>query len=212
MAIAHLSAAGPGSSRRPHSGRRARCAGALLCSASLALAIAGLAPGGAAAAATATTPAAAGAPTATIASTPTTTYVPSGGATVGATTAPAPTATTPVPAAPGATPTTPAATTPATAAAPAGGLAASTATTLTSTQGGKSQAKKDKGDRPLSTGAIVIAALALLLLLGCVAWALARRRAFEPHWLLALRHAIGEAGFRASATWSEFADWARLGR
>jgi hypothetical protein len=58
----------------------------------------------------------------------------------------------------------------------------------------------------------VIAALALLLLLGCIAWGLARRRAFEPHWLLSLRHAMAEAGFRASATWSEFADWARLGR
>jgi hypothetical protein len=69
-----------------------------------------------------------------------------------------------------------------------------------------------KGDRPLSTGAIVIAVLAALLVLACIAWALARSSAFEPHWLLSLRHAIAEAGFRASATWSEFADWARLGR
>ncbi|HXP37808.1 MAG TPA: hypothetical protein VN817_08580 [Solirubrobacteraceae bacterium] len=80
------------------------------------------------------------------------------------------------------------------------------------TKRGTAKASKGKGDRPLSTGAIVIAALALLLLLGCIAWALARRRAFEPHWLLSLRHATAEAGFRASATWSEFADWARLGR
>jgi cytochrome b len=80
------------------------------------------------------------------------------------------------------------------------------------TKTGTAKAGKSKGDRPLSTGAIVIAALALLLLLGCIAWALARRRAFEPHWLLSLRHAMAEAGFRASATWSEFADWARLGR
>ncbi|HXM86726.1 MAG TPA: hypothetical protein VN889_03740, partial [Solirubrobacteraceae bacterium] len=63
----------------------------------------------------------------------------------------------------------------------------------------------------LSTGAIVIAALAALLVLACVGWALARRRAFEPHWLLSLRHATAEAGFRASATWSEFLDWVRLG-
>jgi hypothetical protein len=58
----------------------------------------------------------------------------------------------------------------------------------------------------------VIAALAALLVLGCAAWALARSKAFEPHWLLSLRHAMAEAGFRASETWSEFADWARLGR
>jgi hypothetical protein len=63
----------------------------------------------------------------------------------------------------------------------------------------------------LSTGAIVIAALAALLLLACVAWGLARRSAFEPHWLLSLRHSLAEAGFRASATWSEFTDWVQLG-
>jgi cobalamin biosynthesis Mg chelatase CobN len=62
-----------------------------------------------------------------------------------------------------------------------------------------------------TTEAIVIAVLAALLALGCIAWGLARRRAFEPHWLLSLRHAIAEAGYRASATWSEFADWLRLG-
>jgi cytochrome b len=65
--------------------------------------------------------------------------------------------------------------------------------------------------RGLSTGAVVIAALAALLALGCLAWALARRRAFEPRWSLSLRHAMAEAGFRAAATWAEFTDWARLG-
>jgi hypothetical protein len=63
----------------------------------------------------------------------------------------------------------------------------------------------------LSTGAIVIAALAALLALGCAAWAIARRRALEPRWWLSLRHAIAEARFRVSATWAEFADWVRLG-
>jgi hypothetical protein len=119
------------------------------------------------------------------ANTPTTTYAPSGGATApggGAAAASPPTAT-----------TTPAATTPAQATAP--GKAASRG-----------------GDRPLSTGAIVIAALAALLVLGCVGWAFARSRAFEPHWLITLRHSAAEAGFRVSATWSELLDWARLGR
>jgi hypothetical protein len=63
----------------------------------------------------------------------------------------------------------------------------------------------------LSAGAIVIAALAALLILACAAWALAHRRAYEPRWLLALRHALAEAGFRASAMWAEFTDWLRLG-
>jgi hypothetical protein len=119
------------------------------------------------------------------ANTPTTTYAPSGGATApgGGAAAASPTTAT----------ITPAATTPAQAATP--GKAAS---------GG--------GDRPLSTGAIVIAALAALLVLGCLAWAFARSLAFEPHWLITLRHSAAEAGFRASATWSELLDWARLGR
>ncbi len=64
----------------------------------------------------------------------------------------------------------------------------------------------------LSTGAIAIAAIAALLVLACLGWALARRRAFEPHWVLSLRHAMAEAGFRASATWAEFGDWVHLGR
>jgi hypothetical protein len=64
----------------------------------------------------------------------------------------------------------------------------------------------------LSTAAIVAVVLAAVLVLACIAWALARRRAFEPHWLLSLRHAMAEAGFRLSATCAEFADWARLGR
>jgi len=67
------------------------------------------------------------------------------------------------------------------------------------------------GHSHLTVGAIVIAALAALLALACAAWAIARRRAYEPRWWLSLRHAVAEAGFRASATWAEFTDWLRLG-
>jgi hypothetical protein len=63
----------------------------------------------------------------------------------------------------------------------------------------------------LSTGAIVIAVIAALVALACASWALARHRAFEPHWLLTLRHSVAEAGFRASETWAEFTDWIRIG-
>jgi hypothetical protein len=68
------------------------------------------------------------------------------------------------------------------------------------------------GSGGVSTAAIVIAAIAGLLALGCAAWAIARTRAYEPHWLLSARHTMAEARFRASGTWSEFSDWARLGR
>jgi hypothetical protein len=71
--------------------------------------------------------------------------------------------------------------------------------------------KRSQHSNTLSTGAIAIAVIAALLVLACIGWALARRRAFEPHWLLSLRHAMAEAGFRLSATWAEFSDWVRLG-
>jgi hypothetical protein len=38
-----------------------------------------------------------------------------------------------------------------------------------------------------------------------------RWRAWEPGWAQRARHATGEAGYRVSATWAEFADWLRLG-
>jgi hypothetical protein len=71
---------------------------------------------------------------------------------------------------------------------------------------------QSSGSGQVSTEAIVLAAIAALLLLACAAWAFARSRAYEPHWLVSLRHAMAEAGYRTSATWAEFTDWARLGR
>lgn len=64
----------------------------------------------------------------------------------------------------------------------------------------------------LSDTAIAAATLAALIALGCLIWGVARILAYEPRWTLSLRHAMAEAGFRASATWAEFTDWARLGR
>jgi hypothetical protein len=133
-------------------------------------------------------PGGAGAPATTAASTPTTTYVPSA--------AVPPTATVPSTAT-SSIPTTPAATAPA-------ATAVITRTPATSTAKG--------GDRPLSSTTIAIVVLAALLILACAGWALARQRAFEPLWLVSLRHASAEAAFRASASWSEFTDWIRIGR
>jgi hypothetical protein len=62
-----------------------------------------------------------------------------------------------------------------------------------------------------STGALLAAALAAVLVVACAAWGAARWWAYEPHWLLAARHSFAEAGLRVSATWSELADWLRLG-
>jgi hypothetical protein len=64
----------------------------------------------------------------------------------------------------------------------------------------------------LSSTAILAAVLAALVALACLAWGVARILDFEPRWTLSLRHALAEAGFRASATWAEFGDWLRLGR
>jgi hypothetical protein len=64
----------------------------------------------------------------------------------------------------------------------------------------------------LSGGAIAIAVLAALIAVGCLVWGISRRRAFEPQWLLSLRHSMAEAGSHASSTWAEFTDWVRLGR
>jgi hypothetical protein len=64
----------------------------------------------------------------------------------------------------------------------------------------------------LSSEAIGAAVFAGLLILGCIAWAIVRQRAAEPHWTISLRHAMAEAGFRVSATWAEFTDWLKLGR
>lgn len=67
------------------------------------------------------------------------------------------------------------------------------------------------GSGHVSTEAIAIAAIAAIVLLATAAWALARSQAYEPRWWLSLRYAMAEAGYRASATWAEFLDWAKLG-
>jgi hypothetical protein len=148
-------------------------------------------------------PAWAGAASSNTASTPAVGGVaaPTGAAANGAVSSTAPPATATPPA------TTPATSTPA----PVGpaSTAGSTTTPPPGTTVTRQQAKPSSGG--LSTGAILAAALGGLLALACLAWAVFRLGAFEPHWLLSLRHSIAEAGFRASATWAEFTDWIRLG-
>ncbi|HEY4451283.1 MAG TPA: hypothetical protein VGN13_06785 [Solirubrobacteraceae bacterium] len=134
-----------------------------------------------------------------------------------AATAPTVSAVTPAPT------TTPAASTPAPAAggaaAPSTGSSATTPATPATSAASTPAPTSTTAARPrshasskLSTPAIALAVLAALLALGCLAWGLARTLAYEPRWVQSLRHALAEAGFRASATWAEFTDWARLGR
>jgi len=59
---------------------------------------------------------------------------------------------------------------------------------------------------------LLLAILAGLLAAGGLAFAFVRWFAWEPAWAIRFRHATGEAGWRASSTFSEFADFVRLGR
>jgi hypothetical protein len=73
-------------------------------------------------------------------------------------------------------------------------------------------ARKAKPSRThLSTAALALAVLGALLALGCLVWALGRWLALEPRWTVSFVHSLREASYRASATWAEFSDWARLG-
>jgi hypothetical protein len=59
---------------------------------------------------------------------------------------------------------------------------------------------------------ILLAILAGLLAFTGLTFGLVRWFAWEPAWAVRLRHATGEAGWRASSTFSEFADFVRMGR
>jgi hypothetical protein len=79
-------------------------------------------------------------------------------------------------------------------------LALATAPARTSSGGGPS---------PTAIAVAVVAAIVVALI---AAWGIARMSVYEPRWMLSLRHSLAEARFRASATWAELSDWARLGR
>jgi hypothetical protein len=59
---------------------------------------------------------------------------------------------------------------------------------------------------------VLLAILAGLLALAALLFGAARWFAWEPAWAARMRHATGEAGWRASSTWAEFADFVRFGR
>jgi hypothetical protein len=71
---------------------------------------------------------------------------------------------------------------------------------------------RDQGASDAPAPILALAIVGGLLGLAGLAWGVERWGAWEPRWLLASRHAVGEASFRVSATWADFADWVRLGR
>ncbi len=122
---------------------------------------------------------------------------------------PGSTATTPTTPATGGTVTPPTTTYTPQSTTPTGSVATTTPTGRTITTPTSAHATKSS---KLSTPAIALAILGALVVLLCLAWAIARAQAYEPHWVRSLRHSLAEGGFRASATWAEFGDWARLGK
>jgi hypothetical protein len=73
-------------------------------------------------------------------------------------------------------------------------------------------ARGDSGDDGAPAALIALAIVAVLAALGGALYGLARWWAWEPAWLVRLRHATAEAGWRASSTWAEFTDFVRFGR
>jgi hypothetical protein len=59
---------------------------------------------------------------------------------------------------------------------------------------------------------LALALLAGLMALGGLLAGVVRWLAWEPDWAGRMRHAAGEASWRASSTWAEFSDFVRLGR
>jgi hypothetical protein len=116
-----------------------------------------------------------------------------------------PTATTGVP--PGATPTTPA---------PAGQAPQPTPSPNPApavTDNAILAASKAKSsDAGMPAPLLALAVIGALMALAGLLYGLARWWAWEPRWLVRVRHAGAEAGWRASGSWAEFMDWVRLGR
>jgi hypothetical protein len=70
----------------------------------------------------------------------------------------------------------------------------------------------DRGADETPAPLVALAVLGAFVLLGLLAWALARFFAWDPAWLAGSRHAVQEAGWRVGGLWDDFTDWLRPGR
>lgn len=73
-------------------------------------------------------------------------------------------------------------------------------------------ADEDRGSTTVPAVLIALGVVAALLLLGALAWAVARWFSWDPRWIQRWRHASREAAYRAAGVWADFTDWVRLGR
>ncbi len=71
---------------------------------------------------------------------------------------------------------------------------------------------RNASDAEAPAPVVALGVLGALLALAGLAYGLAHWLAWDPRWARSARHAFAEAGWRAGNTWSEFADWVRLGR
>jgi hypothetical protein len=72
--------------------------------------------------------------------------------------------------------------------------------------------KTKSSDAGVPAPLVALAVIGALMALAGLLYGLARWWAWEPRWLVRMRHAGAEAGWRASGSWAEFMDWVRLGR
>lgn len=70
----------------------------------------------------------------------------------------------------------------------------------------------DRGVADAPAPLVGLAILGGVALLGLLLWGLARFFAWDPAWVAGARHAVQEAGWRASGLWDDFTDWLRPGR
>jgi hypothetical protein len=59
---------------------------------------------------------------------------------------------------------------------------------------------------------VVLIAFLVLAALSAAGGLIARILGHDPRWVAAVRHAFGEARYRAGGVLAEFGDWLRLGR
>lgn len=118
------------------------------------------------------------------------------------------------PAAPGAVPaaTTPAAPTPGSTVTPAPQPDPKASAAIADDAIAKTALAASESDAGTPAPVVALAVLGGLLALGGLLYGLGHWLAWDPRWSRRLRHAVAEAGWRTSNTWSEFADWVRLGR